>query len=184
MYGKDYDYAASRLIDSVVRLVESGEPVIVEDISVRTGETFVTRLRDNAYFSVALDDLDVKPVPLGWCNTRYGGTYLMRIPKRRDWKQGLRRGTCFSSKVRYDNIPRADLAACILGKYPTITSLLAKLPRVVVGWSRRWALCQDELYFTNLGCVGRVENGKPKLFADFVFLKESLHQHSNGVLTL
>lgn len=174
MYGKDYNYAESRLVDSIVRIAKTGEPVKVEHINQRTGEALVIFLKDKTSCEVPLDDLNLKPVPLGWCNTRMGATYLARIPRRRDWRQGIRAETCFSSVVAFRMIAFSDIAKCIRGEYPKFKDVIKNQNKQVMAWSRKWATDGKNVLFGQLGTVGTMEKGVPTLSEGFLFLKESL----------
>lgn len=177
MYGKDYDYAQSRLVDSIVRINKSGEPVIIESVNMNSGITTVYVLSSGERANVALDNLNLKPVPLGWCNQARGATYLARIPKRRDWRQGIRAETCFSSAVRFGQIAHIDLARCIKGEYPKLSQLLKKPHKAItVAWSRKWASDGKQLFFGHLGVVGEMKDDSPVLADEFSFLKESLEK--------
>lgn len=177
MYGKDYNYAESRLTDSIVRIAATGEPIHVQTVNTNNGLVEAIRLKDNDLICVSLDDLNLKPVPLGWCNMRNGATYLARIPKRQDWRQGIRAQTCYSSCVKIQNIPRADMARCIRGEYPSFNSLIPHSWNKVVAWSRKWASDGTSLLYGNLGIVGELDaDRKPVLHEGFTYLKESLEK--------
>lgn len=177
MYGKDYNYAESRLSDSIVRIAKTNEPVLVESVDMDTGSVRCHVLRDGTLTFVELDDLNFKPVPLGWCNMRLGATYLARIPKRRDWRQGIRAETCFSSRVEYRRIPHEDLSKCIRGEYPAFKELNAKpWGGRLIAWSRKWASNGLRVYYGNLGAVGELRNGEVVLDEEYSFLKESLQK--------
>lgn len=175
MYGRDYGYAESRLVDSIVRIAKTGEPFWVTHVDQDDGTVEGMLLSEERNARAELDDLNLKPVPLGWCNmTRGNATYLARIPKRRDWRQGIRAETCFSSVVRFANIPHKDLAKCIRGEYPKFSELIVKPWAGVKAWSRKWASNGTLLYFGNLGAVGKIKGGEAVLDEGFLFLKESL----------
>lgn len=177
MYGKDYDYAESRLSDSIVRIAKSGEPIHVQAVNPRTGGVDGVMLSTNTAVMVNVDDLNLEPVPLGWCNLKGGATYLARIPKRKDWKQGIRAQTCFSSTVAFRNIPRQDIAKCIKGEYPKFHDLFGKPWVRMMAWSRKWASDGIDLYYGNLGRVGTInDKGEPTLDHEHSFLKESLEK--------
>jgi hypothetical protein len=140
-----------------------------------TGNVHVFVLRNGSHAFVPLDDLNFKPVPLGWCNfSRHHATYLARIPKRRDWRQGIRAETCFSSRISYRQIPHENLAKCIMGEYPKFKGLVGKPWIKITAWSRKWASDGVDLYYGNLGAVGEMRNGEPVLREEFSYLKESL----------
>lgn len=182
MYGKDYNYAESRLVDSIVRIAKTNQPIMVQRVDAVTGTVSAIKLSTREDILVELDDLNLKPVPLGWCNTQRGATYLARIPKRRDWRQGIRAETCFSSQTRFVNIQYADLAKCIMGEYPRLDEVLKAGVNRVVAWSRKWATDCKSVFFGNLGEVGTIVDSTPVLNENFLFLKESLalNQTSGG----
>lgn len=177
MYGSDFNYAESRLSGSIVRVAKTNEPVYVEAVSIASGLANIKFLSDSHQDTMHIDGLNLKPVPLGWCNQAAGATYLSRIPKRQDWKQGIRAQTCFSSTTRFNNIRHRDLANCIMGKYPTLASLQHKPWAKLVAWSRKWASDGEFLYHGVVGQVGTMdENGFPVLGEAFSYLKESLEK--------
>src|SRR5699024_3329179 len=119
MYGNDYAYADSRIKGTIVRL--NGEPVLVERVGpdyciVQAWEEYPRgrQIRCN------LDDLDVKPVPLGFINSGYVADYAYRLPMQRDWRQGLRSNNCRLESGRdLLEINKKALRNCIVGRYPT-----------------------------------------------------------------
>lgn len=197
MYGKDYGYAKTRLEDTIVRL--DGKPVRVAEISERTGNCHAFPLDGSVPVSTNVDALNLKPVPLGWCNTKYGATYLSRIPQRRDWRQGLRNASIHSSM---GNIPHSqpELGNTIMGVYPTLKLVLKNLgspktaknpfadnpklnrgPKVTNGitaFSRHWAISKDGfLYYKSWTEKVGVYDGKNfKLDPSFAYLNESLQE--------
>src|ERR1700754_2631417 len=109
MYGHDYVYAQTRIQGTVLRVLATGEPVYVVQVS-GDGRCACVPIdldwgdrNNNIYLQV--DELDMHPVPLGYVNCAGEATYLMRVPMRRDWKQGLRQENCWSSGRRLLQIP-------------------------------------------------------------------------------
>lgn len=177
MYGTDYEYADSRLSGSIVRVAKTGEPIYIESVDVVSGTAAGKLLRTSEAMSIHVGELNLKPVPLGWCNQARGATYLSRIPKRQDWKQGIRAQSCFSSVTQFGRITHKDLAECILGVYPTLGKLLGERWPRLTAWSRKWASDGILLYHGIVGEVGTMSVDKgPALREKFSFLRESLEK--------
>src|SRR3546814_19898112 len=71
MYGKDYNYARTRIEGTIVRIRKTNEPVDVQNVSRANGVCSVSLINDidGDVFLTTLDDLHVEPVPLGYVNT-------------------------------------------------------------------------------------------------------------------
>lgn len=174
MYGDDWRYAASRLNGTIVRLV-SGEPIKVLDIN-DTDEVVVRVLgtRDNKV--VKLNELDCSPVPLGFVNSPHGAQFVMRVPKRRDWRQGMRRE---NTKVvgpsgRYSEL---YLKRAILGVYPSFKYASSRKSKgKLTAWHRHWAIdSKGGLFYKAHGCVGSYIDGDFKLKVKWEYLREYLN---------
>ena len=79
-------YARSRLLDTIV--LHKGEPVLVD--VVLDGSALFSRLGVGGTGTCPLSELDLSPIQLGYFNSEDSAHYLQRVPKRRDWRQGLR----------------------------------------------------------------------------------------------
>ena len=79
-------YARSRLLETIV-LYEGG-PVLVE--AVVDGDALFSKLGVDGVGTCPLSELDLSPIQLGYFNSEDSAHYLQRVPKRRDWRQGLR----------------------------------------------------------------------------------------------
>lgn len=186
MYGRDFDYAENRLSGSIVRLVDSGEPIQVVDID-HTGRCRFFHLdgRDSEPVFCNLNDLNVRPVPLGYVNCGKSVAYLMRVPKRRDWKQGLRRNSCYSSGQDFEDLHGVAIRNCILGRYPTFDravniTLGDKPTRNDTAFSRHWAInSRGWVLYKNHMKVGVIEGGAVKLDSEFLYLREVLTGSTN-----
>lgn len=87
MYGTDYRYAATRLNETIVR--RNNQPVLVRNVS-GDGMVDYYNILDGERGSCRLEDLDVRPMPLGYVNKAKKAYYMTRVPKRSDWRQGVR----------------------------------------------------------------------------------------------
>jgi hypothetical protein len=178
MYSDDYEYANSRLLDTIVRL--DGEPVYVHQVMVGMNAQYCTLKDMDVTKMCKVDELDLKPVPLGYCNYNKHACYLTRIPMRRDWRQGLRRGN-FTSLTGADalRIPYDALRQCIVGEYPTFEGALEAVKKVKsMAWHRHWAVDSNNqvLHKGSIRPVGVVDKGQVVLSSRYQYLKEALKE--------
>lgn len=178
MYGTDYEYANSRLVETIVRLGD--EPVYVWGIhpGMSVSYSLLTEMDTNKQCKV--EELNLKPVPLGYCNYNKYACYLTRMPMRRDWRQGLRRGNFTSlSGADANRIPYDALRQCILGDYPDFAGALEAAKKIKsCAWHRHWAVdCNGQvLHKGAIKPVGVVENGVIVLHSKYQYLKEALKE--------
>ncbi|MNT12845.1 hypothetical protein D3C72_1477920 [compost metagenome] len=178
MYSDDYEYANSRLTETIVRL--KGQPVYIYKVHPGMKVDY-SELEDlHTMKRCQLEDLDLKPVPLGYCNYNKNACYLTRMPMRRDWRQGLRRGNFTSlSGVDANRIPYDVLKQCIIGDYPTFTACLEAVKKLKsIAWHRHWAVdsAGQVLHKGGNRPVGIVDNGAVVLSSRYQYLKEALKE--------
>lgn len=178
MYSDDYEYAHSRLSETIVRLGD--KPVYVFKVSpgMLVQYAFLENLEDIKVCDI--DELDLHPVPLGYCNYNKHACYLTRMPMRRDWRQGLRRGNFTTlSGVSAERIPYDSLHQTIVGDYPTFTACLEAVKKVKsIAWHRHWALgpLAQVLYKGGVKPVGKIVNGELELYPRYKYLNEALKE--------
>lgn len=116
-YENDYNYANTRLVDSLVRL-EDGSPFYVLTVQ---NDGYVIGIVNNNHkeLRVPIKDLNLEPVKLGYMNSKRKAGYLMRIPERK-WKQGLRERNIYSKDGVTVNILSPNLFNTIRGIYPSL----------------------------------------------------------------
>lgn len=180
MYGKDADYAGSRLNGTVVRYGE--DPVMVQHVD----ENVVCHcyvLDTGKEIQVPLSDLNLVPVPLGYINSPgRNAYYAVRRPMRRDWRQGLRYNSMVITDrpVAPEEIPWIDIARTIRGKYPTFKELVESLERdeltKTTAWSRQYALTPEATVKYCGTTIGHLKNGTLIFKEDFTYLKESFEE--------
>lgn len=186
MYGKDYNYARSRIEGTIVRIQETNVPVLVRHVDRDSGICSVSKLLDidiDESF-VNLDDLNVEPVPLGFVNYAGDAIYLQRIPNRRGpGNQGLNERNCASSGARLWAFPNKCLHQCIMNEYPSFEKAceesLQKTRRgkyKTIAFHRHWAVSNNNLMYKNRLLVGSIIDGVPTLEAKFGYLKEALEE--------
>lgn len=176
-----------RLNASVVRVKE--RPVLVLDANDNgTVSVYVIDTGDRIY--VKVKDLELKPVPLGYVNSREAGLiYCMRKPTRR-YKQGLTNENLVATDVYSGqeiriNLKSEELSYTIQGKFPSIEECFTKVREGVtkaLAFTREWAVAhiKDELSILYKGSVvGYVGDNAIMLNPDKYFLKESLTEALN-----
>lgn len=178
MYSDDYEYANSRLTETIVRL--NGEPVYIYKVMAGMKTDYTTLDNMGEMKRCLTGELDLKPVPLGYCNYNKAACYLTRIPMRRDWRQGLRRGNFASlSGTNADRIPYEALRQCILGDYPSFEGAVEAVKKLSsIAWHRHWAIDNkgQVLYKGGTHPVGVLDNGQVVLASKYHYLKEALKE--------
>lgn len=83
-------YARSRLEGTIIRYGE--EPIMVQEVRGVGRAIYIIGviLATGQMTEALLKDCDLTPVPLGYVNMGERAFYTMRMPMRRDWRQGLR----------------------------------------------------------------------------------------------
>lgn len=185
-YGKDYHYAGTRLGGSLIRK-KDGSPVMVDYVNEDTGEVLVYNHKGKES-KVHLDDLDINPVKLGYCNSENSAAYFSRIPARR-YRQGLRQENLGCKKKHSRNffvpLNSKSMANCIRGLYPTLDLCIEKIENMesnAVAWCRDFAVGPKEkmgycLYYKGDRCGWIDLNKKIPVFSlnkDKNYLKELL----------
>lgn len=177
MYGEDFEYAASRLDGTVIRLLD-GQPIWVESVLPGMFIKAVKLSDQNCYIKPHISEVDLKPAPLGMCNYKDNCTYLCRRPMRRDWKQGLRPGN-FISLFGYpvEIIGPEALADTITGRFPSFAEACERAKAGVVqgvAWNRHWGLVGDVVAYKGVVGVGALHEGVVVLGEKYQHLRESL----------
>lgn len=186
----DINYANGRLVGTIVRLKD--EPVKVNDIYLQVdGITATVKHLKNGYNKdVLLNELNLEPVPLGFCNTPRGLSYLTRVPLRRDWRQGLRQHNMVALMgVDPRFATERYLRRTIVGDYPTFKDALKQLKerKEDYGFDHKIAFCRDfaidesygtpKILYKWFGVVGDVKGGIPKLINKFAHLNDMLEEY-------
>lgn len=179
MYGKDYEYAGTRLNQTLVRY--NGK--LVEVIQVRgDGNVEIRHIKNDEVERVKLDRLNLEPLPLGYANIKGANAlYTYRIPKRNDWRQGSRAanlGYRQGGEHHQFDVDYRFLLDVVDNLYPTFEEARKKSKEVgrVIAWCRAWAVAPTGEVRNRDRKVGRIIRDKVKLNKGFEYLKESLEE--------
>ena len=174
------EYAESRLNGTMVMGKEG--PVTVISID----ELFLCDVVDTISgkrHKVKLDELDLTPVKLGYVNTRdRGALYVVRMPKRNDWRQGLRRENMIvlSRPMDPGKISQADLSRCIIGDYPKFEEAVNIVSDDFVSsiaWSRDFAITfKGKVLYRTIHVGNYDKDAGVVLLEDFSYLQEVLNE--------
>jgi len=182
MYVDNKDYVQMRLVGTIVRDLKAGGLVTVLDVydTPRGLYTTVCKVgveddddeeREDNQYRICLDDLDLSSPSLGNIDFEGSTYYVSRLPKRNDWRQGLRKDNLVfvHGGVRYYyNLPSMDvLSAPVYNKY--------KLYRKGQAFSREFSVDKDgDVWYKCREKVGKDVDGVPILHEKFEWLKEAL----------
>lgn len=168
-------YAHERLAGTIARV--NDRPAMIGKITAKKVQFQpLDTLNIDAHQEEApIEQLDINPVPLGYCNCKgTDAVYLMRQPVRRDWKQGLRFQTLLalqnsrfinSNTVRYE-----DIAKTIIGDYPKFGDIFEsvctfkKLKANSIAFSRTFAIRSTfEVVYKEQFIIGKLDlNANPE----------------------
>lgn len=165
MYKSDYAYAASRLVGTIVMYRSS--PVEVINIDFDDGDTEVVSLITGNKITTHLDKLNLSPIRLGYVEINGIVRYLARVPKREDWRQGIRSNN-LNFRVENDSIVK-----CIKGDYKSFNSQVGKKSFC---WCRDWAITLGSLFYKGIkvGSYNPNKDAQPILDKGFEFLSGDL----------
>lgn len=178
MYGDDWHYAHSRLQETIVRLGQ--QPVFVYRVEAGMLVTYADLDKMDETDTCNVADLNLKPVPLGYCNYNKFACYLSRMPMRRDWRQGLRRGNfCSTGAIHPDRIPYECLKKTILREFPSFAKCLIAVAKLKsIAWHQHWAMDSvGEVFYKGAPKpVGKIADNKVELDSRSMYLKEALQE--------
>lgn len=147
------DYAKQKLVGTVVRL-NNGEPIHILDVVNKMLVVFVKNDSDEHTKTTEFKNIDISSPPLGFINTHKGAFFVSRIPKRNDWRQGVRPENC--SKVAVSalgggRLTTNEIMAAIVGPkeqpFWEATKEAESLGGLSVAIHRHWAITNRNIYY-------------------------------------
>lgn len=182
------DYARSRLVGTCIK--HMGTLVKVEDIT-EEGLAILRGVVTDGTTTHLFTELDVSPLKLGYTNKGNSAYYIMRMPKRNDWKQGTRFEQLFTlssqGQVPNRSITYKDLAIPALNTYPKLKacfSTIAAGKRERQAFARDFCLSQASSsevlveYKGNIS-IGTFDGVKFHLIKEYQYLKERLEPNES-----
>lgn len=177
MYGNDYDYANGRLAGTIVR--NGKYPIRVHGVRGDGICECATILR-GTHKEIHLDDLDLSSPAMGFVPER--SSYLVRQPKREDWRQGLRSNNV-KDLIKGGAVRDVDIFKAIVGKFPPLSQVLesATFEGGVHPFHRNWAVevvgGVIHLHYKWFGVVGCWEKEhEPQLNEGYEELSQQLQE--------
>lgn len=156
-------YAKERVVGTIVRV--KGNAASIIEIS-KTVVSYV-RLVDGNVAAAPIKDLDISPVPLGYCNTNLVCPFIMRAPARQ-WKQGINlRQLRYSwheniAKFNVDGWMLSDLGRTIDDLFPSYTEAYNNVKQQVVieqAFDRNFAIAKNlDIFYKGMYRVGHCDD--------------------------
>lgn len=147
------DYAKQKLVGTVVRL-NNGEPIRILDVVDKMLVVFVKCPDEEQAKTTDFKNIDISSPPLGFINTKKGAFFISRIPKRNDWRQGVRSENC--SKVAVSalgggRLTTNEIMAAIVGPkeqpFWKATEEAKGLCGLSLAIHRHWAITNLNIYY-------------------------------------
>lgn len=191
MYGNDYNYTVSRLERTIIR-TRSGVLIYVKSVGIKENGTLylsVKSIPQGRCFDVDLDQVNLKPLPLGFFNIHKESVYFSRTPLRNDWRQGTRAEQIYTNKpvvIDFLKIGK-ELYNCVNDKYPSFSKSMDYIFSGFnsVAFNKVFSLskCIDGIMLNyKVDIVGYIDadNGEIKLSPSFRYLNERLESCVHG----
>lgn len=178
MYRGDNAYAETRLVGTIVRIKRM--PVTVEQVR-SNGMVSCRTLRRGRQKEIHIDKLNLEPIKFGYCNAKGAAHYVMRLPMRRDWKQGARYSNLHIKDGDVRELPWTDIMQCINNDYPNLSECFAMLKHGMrsMAWCKLWAINSDYRLLYKGEKVGKVNSdGGLALYDGFKHLQECLDEYT------
>ena len=177
----DANYANNRWANSVVRLGDT--PIFINHIHGDGNvEYWPTSGMNGDMKNTSLDELNLEPIPLGYCNHQGEAKYLTRIPMRSDWRQGVRERT-LTHRGSGRNPPLSCLSRVVKGIYPTLQACVEAIVNKEVvsqAFSRTFAIASSNRLMYKGEEVGSYKEGGDLVLKDkYFWLRESLEETLN-----
>lgn len=130
---------------------------------------------------VPLEEIDPTPVPLGYVNFAGVASYVVRVPLRGDYRQGMRYNNIRSlSGLPAQRIPYSKIAQTITNKFPSFEKCkelyeAGELGRSIA-WDRDWCMSSDGYISYQGETVGTLIEGRVSLDKNHQYLQEALDE--------
>lgn len=178
------NYANKRLVGTIVTVKNKAAHIIEYGLKNVT----YTELLTNEPKTAPIKDMDITPVKLGYVNMPRGFvSYIMRTPKREDWKQGLRPSTMRlvtekGFELYPEEIPYNLLAKTIEGIFPKfkeVVKIIYQGEASSIAFNRSFAIQKDKtILYKGEYKIGEIlnEKGVYRIFDGFEWSREELEE--------
>lgn len=186
MYSNDnVEYARNRLNGTII--THMGKAVEVIDVSFqglkKPLEVVSTEIITGNIISDKIDNYDLKPVKLGFVNTKTSLYYIARMPLRNDWRQGFRKAqVAIKLQDGRGDIDMVSIANTIENIFPSIEEVREELKgkrNAMKAFCREFCIdAEDHIYYRAFGKIGNFIKGTREflLDANFFWTEERLKE--------
>jgi hypothetical protein len=177
MFAKDdLDFIRKRVVGTILKYGK--EPVYISAIGPVAGViTFQCQyLRDDTQVVVPMDNIDFRPVSLGFVNfSNKNAVWCARAPIRA-WQQGLSNQNISNSDGAVIDVVerRRDLHNTICNIYPPLE--VAAKSKLKKAFSKDFAVQDNLIFYKDLGTVGTYKDKTISLYDRFIYLREYLEE--------
>jgi hypothetical protein len=195
VFNNDANYAASRIVGTYLPLTNKRGLAYIIDLKKSNGSNSLKEASILAsskksiggdYESFKITDFLFSVGSLGYVNSRFqGAAYLVRLPIRRDYKQGLRTNQCaiqrntsllnLQGEWLSQNI--STVSDCINGVFPSVEEAIERVEEQTedVAFSRSFAVSANyKLLYKGFNAGKLTKDDKLLLDAKFSFLEQEL----------
>jgi hypothetical protein len=192
MFNDDAEYAASRIVGTYLPLTEKRGLAYILDVKKKQGSnsleqaSVVAAVKKDPPEVMKIKDFLFAVGTLGYVNSGYlGATYLIRLPLRRDFKQGLRANQlAIQRNTSLNNISSEWLSShvvpvsnCLNGVYPSLEESIESIDEINedTAFSKMFALSSKyKLLYKGFNVGELTKEDKLKLEPKFSFLEQEL----------
>lgn len=177
------DDANMRLSRTIIR--KAGIPIYVSEFTSPTDFRYYELLnREQGHTeeaSLTDEDVDIKPVPLGYVNFQGQSHYLSRQPRRR-YKQGLDVESLHAGRHCRDRrqvLFSQSFIDTVMGNWPSFEECHQAVNRfslTSLAFDREWAVGMEGRLLYKGDKVGSIGEGVPSLKEQRFYLRESLEE--------
>lgn len=198
---QDANYADTRIRETV--LMYKGSPVEVKSHVLNGGDlaaaldhypsegppekngVLVKDILSGACKVVSVHEIDPNIPELGYVNFNGQACYVVRVPKRRCWRQGIRYTNLQSySGVPVHKIPFSAIGKMMLHEYPSFEDCLKNIEKAPqkrsklssIAWHLDWAMDTSGRIYYQSDEVGTLIEGRVSLSPEYTYLQEALDE--------
>lgn len=199
MFNNDVEYASSRLVNSYLKVKQTGKLAFIVDIlRSKANRDSLAEANVICHFgkaerkSLKIDEFEYSVGQLGYVNSFASGAgYLVRLPLRRSYKQGLQhtqlaiqKNTSMSGVDNHwmtNNLTKVE--ECLAAKYPSVDSCVEVVEEsdFDIAFSKNFAISyQYNLLYKGYKVGKLTKDDKFKLDTTFNFLEQQLAKEAGN----
>lgn len=134
---------------------------------------------------ISVHEIDPNIPELGYVNFNGQACYVVRVPKRRCWRQGIRYTNLQSlSGIPVHRIPFSAIGKMMIHEYPSFEDCLRNIKKAPqkrsklssIAWHLDWAMDTSGRVYHQSDEVGTLIEGRVSLHPEYTYLQEALDE--------